>query len=577
MKKTFRVRMIIIAIILIGIAVFGIYTLIENNNKKYVIAEVKEYNYFVLKQNNAYGVIDKKGNTIIEAKYNEIKIPNPEKAIFLCHKDDNIKVLNEKNEEILTQYEKVEAVRLKNISGDLMYEKGILKYQENEKYGIINFEGKKITKAIYDEIENLPYKEGELIVKQGDKYGVINIKGRKIVEIQYDQISVDGYYSEGNKYKYAGYIVSNKTEEGYRYGYINYKGEIIEDVQYNELSRNTDIDDKDNVYIICAKNGQYGVTKNSKKILENEYQTISFDKTNNLFVIEKSKKYGISDLNGKIIVPVEYKQIDITGIYLYAQNEQGVTVYNNEGNQVNIDTNIAILNTDNEKYRIRINSENGTKYGIIGKDGRQIIDEKYNYIEYLYDDYFIVSNEASKLGVINYKDEEKIEIIYDSIQKVQDTDIIQTSTSDNKMTYLFSKDMNKICEMENSLVEVNDNYIKIYNNDEIRYFDKEGKELKNTEVYPNNKLYAKEENGKFGFVDINNNIIIENKYDKVTEFNEYGFAAVKLDEKWGVINEQGDELVSPIYEFNNNISPSFIGKYYKVTYGFGEIYFTDDK
>lgn len=577
MKKTFRVRMIIIAIILIGIAVFGIYTLIENNNKKYVIAEVKEYNYFVLKQNNAYGVIDKKGNTIIEAKYNEIKIPNPEKAIFLCHKDDNIKVLNEKNEEILTQYEKVEAVRLKNISGDLMYEKSILKYQENGKYGIINFEGKKITKAIYDEIENLPYKEGELIVKQGDKYGVINIKGRKIVEIQYDQISVDGYYSEGNKYKYAGYIVSNKTEEGYRYGYINYKGEIIEDIEYNELSRNTEIDDKDNVYIICAKNGQYGVTKNSKKILENEYQTISFDKTNNLFVIEKSKKYGISDLNGKIIVPVEYKQIDITGIYLYAQNEQGVTVYNNEGNQVNIDTNIAILNTDNEKYRIRINSENGTKYGIIGKDGRQIIDEKYNYIEYLYDDYFIVSNEASKLGVINYKDEEKIEIIYDSIQKVQDTDIIQTSTSDNKMTYLFSKDMNKICEMENSLVEVNDNYIKIYNNDEIRYFDKEGKELKNTEVYPNNKLYAKEENGKFGFVDINNNIIIENKYDKVTEFNEYGFAAVKLDEKWGVINEQGDELVSPIYQFNNNISPSFIGKYYKVTYGFGEIYFTDDK
>lgn len=577
MKKTFRIRMIIISIILIGLLIFGIYLLMKNSSKKYEISEVKEYNYFVLKQDNAYGVIDKNGKNIVEAKYDEVKIPNPEKAIFLCYKDENIKVLNEKSEELLKQYEKVEAIRLKNISGDLVYEKSILKYQENGKYGIINFDGKKITKAIYDEIENLPYKEGELLVKQNDKYGVININGGKIVDIKYDQISVDGYYSEGNKYKYAGYIISNKTQEGYRYGYINYKGELIEEIQYNELSRNTDVEDKDNIYIICAKNGQYGITKNGKNILENEYQSISFDKTNNLFVIEKSKKYGIADLNGRIVVPVEYTQIDITGIYLYAQNEQGITVYNSEGSQVSIDTNIAILNTDNEKYRIRINSEKGTKYGVIGKDGRQIIEEKYNYIEYLYDNYFIVSNENSKLGVINDKDQEKIKIIYDSIQKIQDTNIIQTSISENKTTYLFSKDMNKICEMKNALVGVYDNYIKIYNDNETRYFDKEGKELKNTEAYPENKLFTKEENGKYGYTDSNNNIIVDYKYDQATEFNEYGFASVKLEGKWGVINEQGDEIISPIYEFSNGVLPSFIGKYYKVTYGFGEMYFTDDK
>lgn len=577
MKKTFRIRMTIISIILIGLIVFGIYLLVKNSSKKYEIEEVKEYNYFVVKQDNLYGVIDRSGNIVVDAKYDDVKIPNPEKAIFLCTKDENIKILNEKGEEILTQYEKVEAIRLKNISGDLMYEKSTLKYKENGKYGIINFAGKKITKAIYDEIENLPYKEGELLVKQNDKYGVININGGKIVNIEYDQISVDEYYSDGDKYKYAGYIISNKTQEGYRYGYINYKGELLEDIEYNELSRNNDVDDKDNIYLICAKNGQYGVTQNGKKILENEYQSINFDKTNNVFVIEKSKKYGIANLTGKIVVPVEYSQIDITGIYLYAQNAQGITVYNSDGSQVNIDTNIAILNTDNEKYRIKINSEEGTKYGIIKKDGTQIIKEKYNYIEYLYDNYFIVSNEESKLGVINDKDEEKIKIMYDSIQKVQDTDIIQTSISENKTTYLFSKDMNQICEMENALVETYDNYIKIYNENEVKYFDKEGKELKNTEVYPNNKLFTKEENGKYGYINSSNKIVVDCKYDQATEFNEYGFAAVKLDGKWGVINDQGTEIVSPMFEFNNGTIPSFIGKYYKMTYGFGAVYYTNDK
>ena len=48
-------------------------------------------------------------------------------------------------------------------------------------------------------------------------------------------------------------------------------------------------------------------------------------------------------MNGDVIIAPEYSQIDITGIYLYAKNDQGVTVYNTSGTQVNIDTNVAIL------------------------------------------------------------------------------------------------------------------------------------------------------------------------------------------------------------------------------------------
>lgn len=575
MKRTFRIRIAIITIIVISIISFCVYKFIQNDSKKYEIAKVNEYNYFLLKQNNLYGVIDKKGNTIINVQYDDIKIPNPEKAIFICYKGKDTKVLNAEKQDILTQYEKVEPIRLKNIASDLMYEKSILKYYENGKYGLINFEGKKITKAIYNEIDSLPYKEGQLIVKQDEKYGVINIKGTELVNIEYDQISVDGYYTEKNQYKYAGYIVSNKTNEGYRYGYINYNGEILEEIKYNELSRVTDIEDNENIYILCAENGQYGITKNGKQLIQNEYQSINFSKTNNLFLIEKSKKYGITDLSGKIIVPVEYKQIDTLGIYLYANNEQGTTVYNSQGNQVNIDANIGILDTANDKYRIRINTEENAKYGVIGKDGKQIIEEKYNYIEYLYDNYFIVSNENSKLGIIDDKDNIKVEIINDSVQKIKDTNIIQTTIG--QTTQLFSKEMKKVCEMENAIIEEKDDYIKIYNSEQIKYFNQDGRELKNTEVYKNNTLYSEEDNGKWGFSDINGNMKIGYRYEKATEFNEYGFAAVKLNGKWGAIDEQGKEVSDLVYEFKEDVIPSFIGKYYKVTYGFGEFYFTDAK
>ena len=575
MKRNFIIRNIIIAVlvvaIIVGVSVYFIYT----NGRKYEVEKVSTYNYFVLKKDNLSGVIDRSGNTIIDVSYDDVVIPNPEKALFVCYEGENTKVLNEAKEEILTDYQNVEPIGLQNISSDLMYEKSVLKYEQDGKFGLVNFEGKRITNAEYEEISGLPYKEGELLVKKDGKFGVINIKGNKLIDIKYDQISVDGYYTPENNYKFAGYIISTTTDEGYRYGYINYDGKSLLETEYNQLSRVIGINDDENAYILCAKNGQFGVMKNDEELIPNEYQSIEYDESNKLFTIEKSKKFGIANLDGKIIVPTEYNQIDITGVYLYAQNNQGITVYNNDGTQANIDTNIAILNTSNEMYKIRIDNSNGTKYGVINKEGEQVIEEKYNYIEYLFDNYFIVSNDQSKLGVIDDNDNVKIELNNDALQKIEGTNVIQANTTSDDTTKLYSKDMTELCQMTNANVEFVNDYIKISNDTETRYFDKDGKELKNTEVYPNNTLFAKKENDKWGFANKNGNIVVEAKYDKVTEFNEYGFAGVRLDGKWGVVNSKGEEVLAPTYTLDEEIDPYFIGTYYRVQYGFGEFYYTD--
>lgn len=573
MKKRYIVGIVIAVIIILIALSFVAYYFIKKSGREYEIAKVENYQYFVLKENNLSGIIDRSGNILIEPTYEEIRIPNPEKPIFICYLANDSKVLNQNNEELFSEYELVEPIRLKNVESDLMYEKSVLKYYQNGKYGLIDFDGKQITEPIYDSIDSLPYKEGELLVVQDGKTGVINIKGNLMVDISYGNIEVDGYYKDENKYKYAGYITSVTTNEGYRYGYVNYKGQKILENEYNEVSRINDIDDDENVYLICAENGQYGVLKNKDQVLNNEYQSIRYDRTNNLFVVEKSRKFGVADINGNIIIEPTYNQIDITGPYLYAQNEQGTTIFNNNGTQANINTNISILNTDNDKYKIRINNENGSKYGVINESGEQVIEEKYNYIEYLYDNYFIVSNENSKLGVIDNKENEKIKIEYDSLQKIEGTDLIQTTISSENLTELYDKNLNNICQMTNATLEQKDNYVIIYNDTETRYFDNQGKELTNKDVYPNNSLYAKQENGLWGFEKRDGTLVVECKYDKVTEFNEYGFAAVEKDGKWGSINSNGVEVVAPTYELQG--IPNFIGSYYQVVYGFGEIYYTN--
>lgn len=572
MKKRYIVGIVVAVVIVLIVASVIAYYFIKKARREYEIETVKDYQYFILKNNNQSGVINRNGDILIEPKYEEVKIPNPEKAVFVCYEENDSKVLNQNNEEIFSEYEIVEPIRLKNIESDLMYEKSVLKYYQNGKYGLIDFDGKKVCDPIYDSIESLPYKEGELLVTQNGKTGVINIKGNLMVEINYNSIEVDGYYLENDGYKEAGYITSITTNEGYRYGYVNKDGKVILNNEYNEISRINDIEDNKNVYLICAKNGQYGVLKNKEEVLKNEYQSIRYDKTNNLFVVEKSKKFGASDINGNIIIEPTYNQIDITGNYLYAENDQGTVMFNNNGTEANINTNVAILNTENEKYKIKIDNENGSKYGVINESGEQVIEEKYSYIEYLYDNYFIVSNENSKLGIVDSKDQEKVEIKYDSLQKIDRTDLIQTKISNTDVTELYDKNFNRILQMTNATIEQKDNYIIISNDLETKYFDNQGKELTNKEVYPNNSIYAKQENGLWGFEKRDGSLVVECKYDKVTELNSYGFASVLKDGKWGAIDKDGKEVVAPTYELED--VPTFIGKYYQVIYGFGETYFT---
>lgn len=572
MKKTNIIILVVTIIILFVLGVILIQN-VKKGNREYKIEKVNQYNYFVLREENRYGVIDTSGNKIVEPQYENVIIPNPEKPVFICYEGDTTKVLNEKSKEILTQYEGIEPLRLKNISSDLMYEKNILKYSKNDKYGIVDLSGKKLTNAIYEEIDTLQFKEGELLVKKSGKYGVINNKGTILVKPNYDNIEVDKFYEADNEYKNAGYIVSKTTEEGYRYGYVNLKGKEEIEVKYNDLYRISNISSKD-VYIIYAENGKYGMAKNGENIIENNYQSIIYNESNSTLTVLKGKKNGVLSMNGDEIVPFEYKQIDITGKYIYATDaDENVKIYETDGKESEIDSNTAIIDVENTDYQIQMKTEDGkTNYNIY-KNNRQITKEEYIYIEYLREDYFIACNENGKLGVIDSNERIKIEFNYNSIHEIEDTQMVEAFDNNTKMMEIYSSKMNKICELKNGLLENNEEYIKFYNDSETKYISKDEKEISNIDVFKNNKIFAQKFRGKWGFIDSNGNKVVDYEYDKATEVNKYGFAGIMKDDKWGVVDSEGKVIVEPKYELNDN-EPTFIGEYYQVIYGNGEIYYT---
>ena len=151
-------------ILLLLIIIVAVILIVRNakGDSKVSVQEVTNYNYFVVTVNEKSGVIDKEGKIIINPEYDSIQIPNPEKPIFVCLYDYNSetreyssKVLNDKSEEILNKFDNVQAILNNNTSISNSYQTTILKYKKDGKYGLLKINGKKITSAIYDNIETL--------------------------------------------------------------------------------------------------------------------------------------------------------------------------------------------------------------------------------------------------------------------------------------------------------------------------------------------------------------------------------------------------------------------------------------
>lgn len=443
MSKKIKISIIVIIIILV-LAMIGrnIYLKMKSS---YSIEKVEEEKYFLLSSNDQIGVIDSSGNIVIKPQFYDIHIPNPSKPIFVCYYDyvtENqykTKVINAQGTELFTKYPNLETISLSNITTTMPYEKNLLKYKDKEKYGLINLDGKVVTNAEYESIEGLSCKEGELLVKKEGKYGVLNNKGAEIIDFNYDYISGDEYYTEKDGYQLSGYVIGEKKQDGYRYGYVTNQGKLLFKPEYSEIIRLGGIGSEDtdkDVFLILRKNGQCGLVKNKKTIIEFKYQSIDYSGSNNLFIVTRNTKSGVCSSKGEIILQTKYDEIQAKDTYIYTKNGNEEAYFNLNGHRIDKST----------------------------------------------------------------------------IQEKEDSD-------------------NKLEEIENG----------------------------NTIGLKKDK-----KDDKYGFINENSEPIIDYIYEDVTEFNQQGFAGVKLNGKWGSIDKNGNIVQEPVYEIEDIEELEFMGKYYKI-------------
>lgn len=552
-----NLKFVILAVFIIIVIVLLVVIIKRNSNDLDVYRDLK-YNYFVMySTQDKVGVIDTTGQIVIEPIYMDIYIPNPEKDVFICYSSETeYKILNSKGEELFTDYEGVSVIQTSEDSLD--FEKYVLRFQKDGKYGLINYDGEVVLEPDYSSIESLKYKPGELLVKKDDKYGVVTSNGKEKIKAEYDSIVGDEFYTEDSKYKLTGYIVGTKTDTGYLYGYLNNEGKKELDVKFESITRVLKYDDSAS-YLIVMNNGKKGVYKNSSEIISQNYQNIIYAENSDIFVVRRNSNYGIFNTSGKEILDVKYAGYSLAGDYISVElNDGSKELYDVNGNKISNLDYTSIQSAGNTDSYIAIDSEG---YYYIIMQG-ETLSNNYTYISYAFDNYFIFRNEEGLYGLLNLYSGVVIEPQYTLMLIVDGKNAIEGELGDGTID-IYSNTIKKVISMNNAVVEkIDDEYTRIYNNSDIEYINKNGKIVQNTEVYKDLKLYAyKDENGKWGYKSKNGDIVVNAEYDFATELNEYGFAGILKDGKWGVINSEGEVIAECTYEIETYYLPSFIGKY----------------
>lgn len=324
MKKVVGVMVAFAVVVMIIISIVNI---VKTSNKK---IEVKKYSYYTAYENGKFGVINNEGQTVIEPTYNEyIAIPNNDKAVFVCTYDINdadstykTKVINEKNEEVLTGYDKIEAIDNYDSKQNIWYEDNILRVSKNGKYGLVDLEGKEVLSCEYDEITALKSIENNILVRKAGNIGLVNEKGQTIIPVLYKDIRTlkEGYKNE--------YIIVNENNQ---YGLISTSGQILVEPKYEEIK----YVNSSNMFAIK----EAGIWKlinieDGSFIIDGGYENITEAKTDGIVVV-KDGKYGVVNINKEEKIIPQYEELKhIFSIYYIAKKDGKYGIINAENQEV---------------------------------------------------------------------------------------------------------------------------------------------------------------------------------------------------------------------------------------------------
>lgn len=393
------------------VSVLGVYIFIHNVNADII-------NLIKIEENEKFGYINNEGNVIVKPKY--LYGSDFYKGYAIVKNYNNLYgVIDGKGDT---------EISFGNIfTANLYGNRYIVSKFTNEglKMGLLDSSLKEVTRIKYD---NLSYSKADVFLYTiGDTMGIMNKDGKEIYSYKVDEIDDKNISIE----------VSNVDDKNITDRYakikVNSSSTIINTTTGKEVYKYTldDIRVLDNnvFYIKGEENNKYFVIKNDKIA----YQT------------DQYKRLRVEDINSDIAIAIkDDSSIDYINLltkekinqdgnikYTYSDGVVLQEVYNfqNEKNEFTVITpkknigtfsDINLVSDEFVNGFIKINTSND-KYNFVNKNGNIISNKEYEEVsDFNKNGFAIVSNDKS-YGVIDKNGKEVIDLKYDDVEFLDDT------------------------------------------------------------------------------------------------------------------------------------------------------------
>lgn len=476
---------IILIVVITGIAII---LAINPTSEIGTIQPLGKYNegYIQIEQDGKIGLIDNTGNIAVPCIYEEIK---PFERDVMQGKlngewDDIENVLSTTIEpELFLDTAKYDDVT-PFYKDFAVVSIGDVEYDMDTKYGVIDKEGNEIISPIYDAV----YHNSTNRTFFSDD-GLIPIgKKNSDGDIKWGMIDVDENIIIPFIYDYIAHFVDGLAVVGN--GERDYD-KHIDTMKFGFIDR----DGNEVVPLIYDYAQSFSDGFAQVTIGKLDYFEEEKDYENYI----DPRKCGFIDTKGNVVVPI---------IYNYADN------FSNGISQVTLGRHSrGIYDPDDETPKI----------GFVDTKGDVVIPLIYDWIDFYYTDTIVVKKD-DKYGIINTKGEEIIPLIYDNAGNFSDG--LAMVEKDNMCGY----------------IDINGNEVipLIYGNasnlsEGLASVSKE-KYIPGYDITPNT----------CGLIDTNGNQIIPPTCDSIGSFTD-GFAVFTKHGLFGVMNEKGEEVISPSY------------------------------
>ncbi|MGB0983355.1 MAG: WG repeat-containing protein [Saprospiraceae bacterium] len=422
------------------------------------------------------------------------------------------------------------------------------------------------------------------IVKKGGKWGYINKGNKKLIGFEYDAIR----FLENTDQKILRLYV-NQT----RYGLIDTLGKAIISVTYDNVGEERE------GLIPVEKNGRWGYTDlDGKLVIPCQYERAnSF--YNGVAAVKKNRKWGFINSSNKVMIDFKFKAIGNFNGDLAWFKEKYKYGYLNEIGQVIIPAQFeGAKDFEGNVARVRINED----WGLIDRSGTIIMKPKYNMIGslnqhgiaivQLRNNHYSFINELGER--ITNKRFEKVSPFSEGYAAVEYRNLWGFIDTMGKLAIAPKFSRVKLFQSSRASVRLGSKW---------GFIDTKGQWIIEPQFskclsFKDGKAVVYKGYRNSGLIDLNGNYIIEPSIHRMLDFNDGrglvrdgnyrfyfitennrlykgyyqnaeafqdGVAAVQQSGKWGLINDQGIEIIPPKYDkvetFNNGFAKVRISQF----------------